>query len=369
MTNRLVQLLLALVGVLFISAILCVGTLLIVSSGDPVDYLQTALIRLRIAGQEADLDRALGTDTAPLRFTIAPGDTPRIVAANLVAAGLIDDPELFVDFVRVEGLDRRLEAGVYFLTRAETPRQIAYALTDSRAGQFTFRILEGWRMEEIAAVIDQNPYFGFTGADFLRVVGVGSTPDPVFAAYVGLPTGAALEGFLFPNTYTLPAEITPEGLRDFLTTEFMAQVTPDLQAQAAAQGLTLYEAVTLASIIQREAVHTDEHTMISSVYRNRLAIGMKLDADPTVQYAIGYRGERWWPQITQADYTAIVSPFNTYLNIGLPPTPIASPGLSAIRAAILPEASEYYFFRAECSGNGYHRFARTYDEHLANGCP
>jgi len=369
MTNRLIQLLLALASVLLISAILCVSGLLIVSSGEPVDYLQTALIRLRIVGREADLDQALGVDTSPLRFTIAPGDTPRVVAANLVTAGLIDDPELFVDFVRVEGLDRQLEAGVYFLTRAESPRQIAYALTDSRAGQFSFRILEGWRMEEIAAVIDRNPHFGFTGTDFLRVIGVGSTPDPAFAAYVGLPTGAVLEGFLFPNTYTLPAEITPEGLRDFLTTEFMAQVTPDLHAQAAAQGLTLYEAVTLASIIQREAVHADEKPLISSVYRNRLAIGMKLDADPTVQYAIGYRGERWWPQITQADYIAVISPFNTYLNIGLPPTPIASPGLTAIRAAILPQTSEYFFFRAECSGSGYHRFARTYEEHLANGCP
>lgn len=367
--TRLVQIGLALLAILFVCGVLTVGGLLLVSTGDPVTYAQTTLIRLRLAGREADLERAMSADTTPLRFSIAAGDTPRQIAANLVTAQLIDDADLFVDFVRAEGIDRQLEAGVYFLNQAESPRQIAYALTDSRSGQFAFRILEGWRMEEIANIIDQSPFFGFTGADFLRVVGTGATPDPVFAAYVGLPVGASLEGFLFPNTYTLPAEITPERLRDFLTTEFMAQVTPDLQTATTAQGLSLYEAVTLASIVQREAVHLDEHPMIASVYRNRLDIGMKLDADPTVQYGIGLRDDRWWPAITVADYSQAISPYNTYLITGLPPGPIASPGLTAIRAAIQPAQSNYYFFRAECSGNGYHRFAVTFEEHLANGCP
>ena len=108
--------------------------------------------------------------------------------------------------------------------------------------------------------------------------------------------------------------------------------------------------------------------MISSVYRNRLRDGMRLEADPTVQYPIGRPGD-WWPQITQANYRDVISPYNLYLNFGLPPGPIANPGISAIEAAVNPEVSPYYYFRARCDGSGYHEFAITFDQHLANACP
>ncbi|MGQ9909281.1 MAG: endolytic transglycosylase MltG [Candidatus Flexifilum sp.] len=358
----------ALAALIFASTLLCSVVLFAASGGDPIGVVRTALLRLQLAGREADLDRSISDDPTPVRFRINPGDTPRIIAANLVASGLIADADLFVDFVRVEGIDTQLEAGTYFLSRAETLREIAFALTDSRSGQFPFRILEGWRLEEIAAVIDQTPYFGFSGQDFLSAVGPGAQPDPAFSAYVGLPLGASLEGYMFPDTYTLPAEVTPQSLASFLTDEFISRVTPDLAAAAQQQGLTLHQVVILASIVQREAVHPQEQPLIASVYRNRLAIGMKLDADPTVQYAIGWRDGRWWPQITQADYVNTISPYNTYLNTGFPPGPIASPGLSAIRAVIYPEPSRYLFFQAECSGSGYHVFAYTYEEHLGNSC-
>lgn len=348
--------------------VLSVGALFIISGGNPVDYVQMAILRLQLAGREDDLNRRLSSDNTPIRFTINAGDTPRVIAQNLVAQGLILDPELFVLFVRVNEIDRELEAGTYFLYRSQTLAEIAYALTDSRSSQFLFRILEGWRLEEVAAAIDHNPYFPFSGADFLALTGAGAPVDAAFAEYVGLPAGASLEGFLFPDTYQLPAQITPELLRDTLLNTFLERVTPEMRQQAEAQGYTLREMVTLASIIQREAVHPDEHPMISSVYRNRLSIGMKLDADPTVQYAIGFQNGTWWPQITQADYTGVISPYNTYLNTGLPPGPIANPGLSAIAAAINPAVSEFLYFRADCSGNGYHRFARTFEEHLANAC-
>lgn len=366
--SRLVKLLIAIVIVLFLLAIACGGTLLIVSGGQPVDFVQTNLIRLRLASRDADLNSSVGTDATPERFTIAAGDTPRVIAANLVRAGLIRDADLFVDYVRANDIDVELEAGTYFLNRAQTLVQIAHALTDSRSSQFQFRILEGWRLEEIAEIIDSNPYFGFSGADFLAVVGPGTTFDPAFVSYTGIPAGASLEGFLFPNTYQLPAEVTPQALRNYLLQEFMDEVGTQIPIDARAQGLTLYEIVTLASIIQREAVHADEHTMIASVYRNRLRDGMRLEADPTVQYPIGHDND-WWPQITQADYTGVVSPYNTYLNFGLPSGPIANPGISAIRAATYPAESPYYFFRASCDRSGYHTFAITFAEHVANECP
>lgn len=348
--------------------IVCVGALFIVSGGNIADYVRTEYTRFLLRSRQSELNRPIGTDATPIRFTIDIGDTPPVIADKLASAGLISDAELFVDYARVSGLDIELEAGTYFLNQTQTIPDIALLLTDSSKSQFPFRILEGWRSEEVADAIDDNPYFGFSGEDFLRVTAPGAAVDPAFAEQVGLPAGASLEGFLYPDTYNLPAEVTPEMLRDTLLQTFLERVGTAIPADAARQNLSVYEIVTLASIIQREAIHPDEHPKISSVYRNRLAIGMKLDADPTVQYTIGKQGSRWWPQITQADYTGVISPYNTYLNPGLPPGPIASPGISAIRAAVYPAESSYYYFRAQCGGTGYHDFATTYDEHLANGC-
>lgn len=366
---RSIRLIISIAAIAAVIVLISGAALLMISNGRPVDFVQTALIRLALSGRSDDLALRISSDTTPVRFEVASGEFPRQIANRLVAANLIIDAELFVDYVRANHLDTELEAGVFFLTRAMTLPEVALALTDSRSSQFPFRILEGWRMEEIAVIIDSNPYFGFTGADFLNLVGRNAEIPPDFASLVRPPPGASLEGFLFPNTYQLPAQITPVILRDTLLEAFEASLTPEIVAGAAEQGLTLYDAVTLASIIQREAVHPDEHRMISSVYRNRLRDGMKLDADPTVQYAIGVVNGRWWNQITQADYSRVVSPYNTYLNTGLPPGPIASPGISAIYAAVFPESSPYYYFRARCDGSGYHNFARTFQEHLANGCP
>lgn len=365
--SRLAKVLILAGVALFLMLVVCAGVLLVVSGGQPVDFIQTALIRVRLAGRTADLSQSVSSDETPIRFSIESGSTPRIIANDLVSAGLILDSDLFVDYVRANDIDVQLEAGTYFLNRAQTLVEIANALTDSRSSQFLFRILEGWRLEEIVEIIDSNPYFGFSGAEFLNVVGPNALHDPTFSSFAGIPSGASLEGFLYPDTYQLPAQVTPIMLRNILTEQFTTQVGTQLAVDAAAQNMTLYEAVALASIIQREAVHSDEHPLIASVYRNRLRDGMRLEADPTVQYPIGRPGN-WWPQITQSDYSGVISPYNTYLNFGLPPGPIANPGISAIRAAINPEESPYYFFRATCDGSGYHTFAITFDQHLTNAC-
>jgi UPF0755 protein len=140
-----------------------------------------------------------------------------------------------------------------------------------------------------------------------------------------------------------------------------------MRAGAAAQGLTLYQVVTLASIVEREAVHDDERPIIASVYLNRLASGMKLDADPTTQYAIA-TADNWWPPLN-LDPRTVDHPYNTYVYEGLPPGPIANPGLSSINAVIYPVQTDYYFFRAKCDGSKYHNFSVTYEEHVAHGCP
>ncbi|MBZ0303303.1 MAG: endolytic transglycosylase MltG [Anaerolineae bacterium] len=366
--GRLVRLII-LLGAAFIVLGVAAGALLyVVSDGRPAYFVQREFTRLRLAGQQEALNRSVGTDDTPVRFTVNPGDTPPIVAENLWRANLISNPDLYVDYALVSGLDVETEAGVYFPDQTLTIPQIAAMLTDSRSSYIPFRILEGWRMEEVAAAIDQSGLFGFSGADFLAIIGPGAEVDPAFANQVGLPFGASLEGFLYPDTYQLPPQIAPAGLRDLLVKTFLEKVGSQIIADASAQGLTFHQVIILASIVERESVQSEENPRIAEVYRNRLDIGMKLDADPTVQYGIGFQNGTWWPQITQDDYTNVISDYNTYRIPGLPPGPIANPSLAAIQGVVYPEASDYLYFRAACDGSGYHNFALTFEEHVANGC-
>lgn len=360
---------LAAVGVLAVCATLAAASWLI-ETREGLSLLETVYLQVWLSSHQAVLDTPIGTDDSPIVFVVNPGDTATAIGENLLAQGLITDAALFRNYVRYQGLDDDLEAGTYFLNLAQTLPEIAQALTDSSAASVTVRLLEGWRREEIAAAVDGNPLLHFSGADFLAVTGPGAAAPTDFAVYVGLPAGASLEGFLYPDTYAVPPDATATEFRDFLLTTFRERVGAELQSAAAQAGRTLYEAVTLASIVEREAVFAEEQALIASVYLNRLDAGMTLDADPTVQYGIGNRGGSWWPDITVEDYRAVQSPYNTYLHAGLPPGPIASPSLSAIRAAIFPAESTYFYFRADCAQSGHHVFAITFEEHVANrNCP
>jgi UPF0755 protein len=137
------------------------------------------------------------------------------------------------------------------------------------------------------------------------------------------------------------------------------------------QGLSLYQAVTLASLVEKEAIIPDEQPVIASVFYNRLAAGMRLESDPTVQYALGYNQDMktWWTNPLTSDDLLVDSPYNTYAVAGLPPGPITSPGLSALQAVAEPATTGYYFFRARCDGTHRHVFAVTLDEQIQNACP
>ena len=352
-------------------AILAIGLLaaiLFAADGQIYDSVRIAILRYQLSNRRSELNAPVGSVAKPIRFHVPVGAGASAIAQALADDGLIRDIDLYLDFARVEGYDRRFEAGVYFLNQTQSIRQIAEILTDSSKSYIAFRTPEGARIEELAELIDRNGLFGFHGADFLPLVDEGAPLPEDFAGWANIPTGASLEGFMFPDTYQLPPEISAAGLRDMLLSAFRDRVGDALREEALAQNLTLHQAVTLGSIIEREAVWRDEHPMIASVYRNRLDIGMKLEADPTVQYGIqGARGS-WWPQITRADYYDVRSPYNTYLHHGFPPGPIASPGLSAIHAAIFPAESGFYYFRAACDNSHYHNFAVTFEEHVANGC-
>ena len=311
-----------------------------------------------------DLGSSTGQDET-IPFTVQPGETTAMVAARLVEDGLIRDAQLFRLYMRYQGTDRGLEAGDYQISSSMTIPQVAERLQQGRTREVMVTIPEGWRMEQIAAVLDQKSIL--PGQEFLALVNEGEFSSPFLS---DRPPDVSLEGYLFPDTYRLPEDTEGSDLIERMLENFDRRVTPQMRQDAVAQGLSLFQIVTLASIVEREGVVVEELPLIASVYRNRLDQSMKLDADPTVQYAMGYQPDtgQWWKQpMVLEEYYEVDSPYNTYLYPGLPPGPICNPGIAAIKAAIYPAESDYLFFvRDDVTDDGSHVFARTLQEHERN---
>ncbi len=312
-----------------------------------------------------ELESPAGSDGSPVTFIIQPGQTGTEIGEALALRGLVSDAELFRRYVQYYGLDAGIEAGEYTLRQTMTIPEIAVALQRGLAPEFVITILEGWRAEEVAeAVADQT---NIDGAEFLTLVTTGwhdlvSSYD--FLAYV--PAEVGLDGFLFPETYRVAEDAAAMDLLTRMLDTFDARVSAGIRAAAANHGLTLYELVTLASIVEREAVLDVERPVIASVFHNRLDWPSQLlNADPTIQYALGTVLD-WWPQLSPED-TLADTPYNTYIYGGLPPGPICSPGLASIEASAYPSDTEYEYFVADCIlDDGSHIFAVTLEEHEQN---
>jgi UPF0755 protein len=188
---------------------------------------------------------------------------------------------------------------------------------------------------------------------------------------MNLPPAASLEGYLSPGSYKLHRNVSVEQMLGAFLDQFTTQLTPDLLEGFETQGLNLHQAVILASIVERESVDDNEMPMIASVFFNRLAAGMRLDTDPTVQYALGYNEYQntWWTNPLSLDDLEVDSFYNTYRYSGLPPGPIAAPSLAALQAVAYPALTPYYYFRAACDDSGGHVFAKSFEEHVGNACP
>lgn len=296
-------------------------------------------------------------------FTVDQGESVNSVASHLEEVGLIRNAEAFRAYLIYAGLDTSIQAGDYKLSAAMSTIDIARKLQDATPEDVNFVILPGWRMEEIAASLPTSG-LSISPDDFLSAA---RTAYPEYDFLAGADT---TEGFLFPDSYDVPRGVTADVLVNGFLRNFTLRLTPEIMQGFEDQGLTIYQAVTLASLVEREAVQNEEKPLIASVYLNRLRQEMKLDADPTVQYALGYNilTQNWWTSPLTLIDLQVNSPFNTYLNTGLPPTPIANPGLEALRAVAFPAESNYLYFRARCDGSGFHEFAVTFEEHLANEC-
>ena len=224
----------------------------------------------------------------------------------------------------------------------------------------TITVREGWRVEQIADEINRTPV-AFTGADFLTYVQRGSPkPDRPFLA--SLPSSSGLEGFMFPGTYTLQNDTSAQQFRDMLLNTFEANAAGIIN-QAAAHGMSPYQLVILASVVQRESFSVQEQPLIASVFHNRLAAGKGLGATVTTMYALGSPGN-WWPRLQRGQIN-IDTLYNTNIYGGLPPTPISNPGLSALQSTAAPAQTNFLYFTGDCRGPG-NAYAATYEEHLAN---
>jgi UPF0755 protein len=332
-----------------------------------LSLLQRSTYSFQLLINENDLENPVEVPGKEINFKIESGETAASVAILLNQAGLIRNAEAFRVYLVYAGLDTHLQAGDYQLNSGATPLEIAQKLQDATPEEVTFVILPGWRIEEIAASLPTSG-LSISSEDFIAAAQSTTSGIPLNQPSLDIKS---LEGFFFPDTYQVPRNISLDQFIQIVLKNFDFKVTAEIRQGFTHQGLTLLQGVTLASIVQKEAVVEVEQPIIASVFLNRLKKGMNLDSDPTVQYALGYNSGQhtWWTNPLSAADLQIDSPYNTYLYAGLPPGPISNPGLSALQAIAFPAETPYFYFRAKCDGSGTHNFAVTLDEQIQNACP
>jgi len=282
------------------------------------------------------------------RVTVPSGASLRLAADSLEAAGVIGSAKLFSVYAKVTGRDRSIKAGTYILDRRASWDDVVNALVAGKGIVLTLTIPEGWDVKTIVPAISR--VMKVPEAELETAV-----RDTALLRRLNVPT-PTLEGYLFPETYLLPESSDALPIVRRLVAEFERRWKPEWNAQLEKLGMTRHQVMTLASIVEKEARVATERPTISAVYHNRLKIGMMLQADPTVLYALGRHENR-----VLYRHLEVKSPYNTYRNVGLPPGPIASPGLASIEAALFPADVPYLYFVAH--PDGHHEFRTTVREH------
>lgn len=295
---------------------------------------------------------------------IKPGDGPAEISDTLEKAKVIRNGTIFRALVRLRNSGGKFVAGDHRLVTGMSMNQIVDVLTappSADIGEVEITFPEGMRLEQYATLLKKAGLIS-TEDDFIKA----TREDYDFGFLRFRPTGVGLEGYLFPDTYRLVKGMKPRDIVLRMLQNFDRRVTAEMRAKAEAQPRgNIHRVLTLASIIEREAQRPEERRTIAGVYTNRLDKEMPLQADPTVQYTIGSPAD-WWPRgDALANALRRPGPYNTYMMPGLPPGPIANPGLAAIEAALDPEKNDYLYFVAK-GDDGTHAFARTLDEHNAN---
>lgn len=280
-------------------------------------------------------------NTAQKNFSITKGESVRQVANNLKAEGFIKDPVVFFLYVKQQGLDAKIQAGEFLLSPSMNASEIAAAL-QAATNDIRITIPEGKRAEEVADILQQYlPNYDDSWRTKL----------------------VAQEGYLFPDTYSFPKDADIDLVITTMTGNFekkYASIPPGRHSAS----LSKADIVKIASLVEREAKNDEDRPIVASIILNRLSSGMSLDIDAGIQYAVGTPA-KWWPTLDDAAKNiAPESPYNTYTNPGLPPTPISNPGLAVFQAVINAPDTQYVYYITD--KNGINRYGRTLEEHNAN---
>ncbi len=300
-----------------------------------------------------------------MSIEVPQGSSAEQIVVLLEKSGVVKDGQALRALLDFAGLSSKLQAGRYRFTTDLPPAEIVRVLAGgpNRPQVITFR--EGLRNEELGDLLQKEGIV--PRADWETAL---ATPQQ--ATFLSSrPEGASLLGYLLPATYAFDEKTTATSMMQVMLDAFGKQVTPEIIAAGKNRGMTIHQVITLASIVEREAANATERPLIAAVFINRLVQDIPLQADPTVQFAVsrvpgnvekfGY----WKPGLTQADL-GLASPYNTYLNRGLPPGPIANPGVESIKAVVNPAGVNYLYFVASPACDGTHLFAATLDQHNAN---
>lgn len=293
-----------------------------------------------------------------VQLQVPPGSTAQEIGENLKAIGLIRSTTAWNLWTRWQTLRDRsgsFQAGTYEISPTEPLEVIASKIWTGSITERSFTIPEGWSIREMAAYFEDQGFF--SAEEF-----VAATQQIPTEQYPWLlPDLPHLEGFLYPDTYKVAEDTSPTAIVYQMLDRFEEVALPIYENGQARTNYTFLEWVTLASIVEKETVVDEERPEIAGVFARRLQEGIPLGADPTVEYALGIRQTEDQP-LTYAQ-VSVPSPYNTYINAGLPPTPIASPGVSSLDVSIEPPDTEYLYFVARYDGT--HVFSRTLAEHEA----
>lgn len=292
---------------------------------------------------------AAAAEPAPQLFDVQPGNAFASVAKRLEEEGLIRNARLATWLARYNEMDGRLHVGQYELSPHQSTQEILEAITQGQVKTWRVTLPEGSRAEEIADRLEAS---GLADGDQFKA----ALLDPDLVEELNLPT-SGFEGYLYPDTYWLPQGLSPEDVVRVLVGQFDRVWEAEIRTQAEKAGLSRDDVVTLASIVEKETAAPSERARIAAVFLNRLEKGMRLETDPTVIYGI----EDFDGNLRRKHLTDKSNPYNTYQHFGLPPGPIASPGLAALRSVVNPEETDYLYFVSR--NDGTHEFSRTYAEH------
>ncbi len=288
----------------------------------------------------------------PELVTVVPGASAADIALLLEEAGLVRDALVFRLWLRYHGYGDSLQAGDYLFTPGDSFQTMVEAMQEGRVAGTVLTVPEGLTVRQIAQLVAEK---GLAAEDeFLAAARRGELVEEFLPE--GLDTDECLEGYLFPDTYFFRPQTTVDDVVEAMTSRFSQVFTASRRQRAQDIGFTAHEIATLASIIEREAVLDEERPVIAGVFHNRLQANWRLDADPTVLYAVGRPGG----PVMRGDLD-VESPYNTYRQTGLPPGPIANFGEKSLEAALYPEEVEYFFFVSR--NDGTHAFSITYAEH------